>query len=83
MVAELGAPGALAGGVLLLGIVLLIRRCPRALRPAVAACCATGVLMAFDHYLWTMAPGRVMAWAPLAVVAALGRRMAPYTGDSD
>ena len=43
---------------------------------AVAGCCAVGVLMLLDHYAWTMALGRVIAWAPLAVVAAVGGRMA-------
>jgi hypothetical protein len=51
---------------------MVLRRQPAAL----AGCCALGVLMLLDHYLWTMAPGRVIAWAPLAVVAATGARMA-------
>jgi O-antigen ligase len=76
IVAELGVPGALAGLGLLVGGLLLARRNPRLMAPALAGCCALGVLMLLDHYLWTMAPGRVIAWAPLAVVAAIGGRMA-------
>ena len=76
IVAELGVPGALAGLGLGAGVLLLVRRNPRSMAPAVAGCCALGVLMLLDHYLWTMALGRVMAWAPLAVVAAIGGRMA-------
>jgi O-antigen ligase len=72
IVAELGVPGALAGLVLAGGLLMVLRRQPAAL----AGCCALGVLMLLDHYLWTMAPGRVIAWAPLAVVAATGARMA-------
>jgi hypothetical protein len=33
------------------------------------------VLAMFDHYLWTMPLGRVVAWTPLALVAARGNRM--------
>jgi O-antigen ligase len=76
MVAELGVPGALAGAGLVCGVALLVRRDPRVLAPALAGCCALGVLMLLDHYLWSMAPGRVIAWAPLAVVAAVGGRLA-------
>jgi hypothetical protein len=72
IVAETGVPGALAGLALAVGVLLVARRSPAAL----AGCCALTVLMLLDHYLWTMAPGRVIAWAPLAVVAALGGRMA-------
>jgi O-antigen ligase len=76
IVAELGVPGAVAGVALVAGIGLLTKRHPRAMAGAVAGCCALTVLMLLDHYLWTMAPGRVIAWAPLAVVAAVGARMA-------
>jgi O-antigen ligase len=76
IVAELGVPGALAGASLVLGLALLAWRDPRTLAPGLAVCCTLGVLMLLDHYPWTMAPGRVIAWAPLAVVAALGSRMA-------
>jgi O-antigen ligase len=72
IVAETGVPGALAGLALVLGVLVVARRNPAVL----PGCCALGVLMLLDHYLWTMAPGRVIAWAPLAVVAALGGRMA-------
>lgn len=74
--AEMGVPGVLAGAILVGGVALFVRRNPRATAAALAACCAMGVLMLLDHYLWTMAPGRVIAWAPLAVVAATGGRMA-------
>jgi O-Antigen ligase len=72
IVAEMGIPGALAGLALTLGLLIVLRRNPA----AVAGCCAVGVLMLLDHYAWTMALGRVIAWAPLAVVAAVGGRMA-------
>jgi O-antigen ligase len=72
IVAEMGVPGALAGLALTVGLLLVLRRNPAAL----AGCCALGVLMLLDHYAWTMALGRVIAWAPLAVVAAIGGRMA-------
>jgi O-antigen ligase len=72
IVAEMGVPGALAGLVLAVGLLLGLRRNPAGL----AGCCALGVLMLLDHYAWTMALGRVIAWAPLAVVAARGSRMA-------
>jgi O-Antigen ligase len=72
IVAETGVPGAVAGLLLGGGVLLVTRRNPAAL----AGCCAVGVLMLLDHYLWTMALGRVIAWAPLAVVAAVGARMA-------
>jgi O-antigen ligase/polysaccharide polymerase Wzy-like membrane protein len=74
--AETGLPGLLAGACLVFGLFVFGRRDPRRAGPALAACCAIGVLMLLDHYLWTMAPARVIAWAPLAVVAATGGRMA-------
>jgi O-antigen ligase len=72
IVAEMGIPGALAGLILAFGVLLGLRRNPAGL----AGCCALAVLMLLDHYPWTMALGRVIAWAPLAVVAAIGGRMA-------
>ena len=77
IVAEMGIPGAVAGLALTVGLLLALRRNPAGL----ASCCALAVLMLLDHYAWTMALGRVIAWAPLAVVAAMGGRMAPYRSE--
>jgi hypothetical protein len=78
VVAELGLPGAAAGLLLVGAIADLARRDPIATRPALAACVTIGVLMLLDHYTWTMPPGRVLAWVPLAVLAAARTRMAPF-----
>ena len=39
-------------------------------RVATAALVALVVLSMLDHYLWTMPPGRVIGWLPLALLAA-------------
>jgi hypothetical protein len=68
--AELGLPGLAALVVLGLGATQVVRRHGRLDVPIVATCLALLVLSMLDHYLWTMPLGRVIAWAPFALIAA-------------
>ena len=68
--AELGLPGIAALALLVWGMLGTLRTDGRLDVAATAACLALVCLAMLDHYLWTMPPGRVLAWLPLALVAA-------------
>jgi hypothetical protein len=72
---ELGLPGALALALLAIAIGRLIFVEPHTETTVSAVVVAVIVLAMFDHYLWTMPLGRVIAWTPFAVYAARERRM--------
>jgi O-antigen ligase len=59
--AELGVPGliAITGVVISLGRIIIKTQTPRSIL-ASAALIGLGVISLFDHYLWTVAPGRIM-----------------------
>jgi hypothetical protein len=69
ILAELGVPGALALGLLVVGTVRLLRSDGRADVVAIAACLALLAPALLDHYLWTMPPGRTLAWTSFALIA--------------
>jgi hypothetical protein len=79
---ELGAPGILAGLTLLAVSIGAVSRAGPARVPAVAVCCALLVLAMLDHYLWTMPPGRVMAWLSFALVVAQRAQSEPRRAQS-
>jgi hypothetical protein len=66
--AELGVPGVLGLALIVFGIVRILRGLRKTGAAALAACVAVLVLSMLDHYLWTMPLGRVIAWAPLALL---------------
>jgi hypothetical protein len=70
VVAELGLPGLAALALMVLGALGGLRVRGRLDVAAAAACLALVCLAMLDHYLWTMPPGRVLAWVPLALIAA-------------
>lgn len=74
--AELGLPGVLALVLLVFAVVRLIYLESDTERSVLTASIVALVVLAmFDHYLWTMPPGRVIAWTPFALLAARGHRM--------
>jgi hypothetical protein len=72
--AELGLPGILALAVLVFAITRLIFVGSGIEIAVTASVVALIVLAMFDHYLWSMPLGRVMAWTPFAVLAAREHR---------
>jgi hypothetical protein len=74
--AELGLPGVFALALLLFATLRLISLESGA-DVAVTACVVAVIVLAmFDHYLWTMPLGRVIAWTPFALLAARPDRQA-------
>jgi hypothetical protein len=73
---ELGLPGVLAAGVVVVGLVGAIVWRGRLDVAAAAAGLALLVLGMVDHYLWTMPLGRAIAWTGLALLAARGEPLA-------
>ena len=73
--AELGLPGILGAGVIAFATIRVLRAVGRSRpdRAAAAALVAFLVLSMLDHYLWTMPPGRVIAWLPFALLGATPR----------
>jgi len=67
---ELGLPGLVAAFTLAAAVIGVASRRGATGAPLLAVCSAVAVLAMLDHYLWSMPPGRVMAWVPLALVAA-------------
>ncbi len=69
--AELGLPGALILAVILASVAAGILRAPDSPGAAVAAALLIGmfVMALFDHYLWTLAPGRAAVWLALGLWA--------------
>ena len=72
--AELGVPGVLALAVLVFATVRLMFAESDPEARGLACIVALVVLAMFDHYLWTMPLGRVIAWTPFAVLAATEHR---------
>lgn len=79
--AELGVTGVLALAVLVFAMARLLFFASDTDMVVVASLVAVVVLAMFDHYLWTMPLGRVMAWTPLAIAAARGRQTCSGTGN--
>jgi hypothetical protein len=77
--AELGLPGIVAASLVVLGTIRAVRVGSGRDVAALAACLAIAMLAMVDHYLWTMPLGRVIAWTPLALVAALGAANYPVS----
>jgi len=73
--AELGLPGILALAVLVFATMRLIFVGSGPEITVTASVVALIVLAMFDHYLWTMPLGRVIARTPFAVLAAREHRM--------
>ncbi|MBI4494200.1 MAG: O-antigen ligase family protein [Chloroflexi bacterium] len=73
-VAELGLPGALALALAMAGCLVELRRQRGQRVGAAAALAALTVLALLDHYLWTMPPGHVLAWAAASSLWAGGGR---------
>jgi hypothetical protein len=65
--------------VLLFAIMRLIFVESEFERTVAASIVALMVLAMFDHYLWTMPLGRVIAWTPFAVLAAREHRLLGQT----
>jgi O-Antigen ligase len=69
---ELGLPGVVAAGLVVVGVLRAIV-CRGSLDVAAAAAGVALLMLAMvDHYLWTMPLGRVIGWAGLALLAARG-----------
>jgi hypothetical protein len=68
--AELGVPGVLALAVLAFATARFVAESSDGDSVVLACLVAVVVLGIFDHYLWTMPLGRIMAWTPLAIAAA-------------
>jgi hypothetical protein len=66
---ELGLPGLLAAGLIVLGALRVIRAGCQVDVAAAAAALALLLLGMVDHYLWTMPLGRAITWAGLALLA--------------
>jgi hypothetical protein len=79
--AELGLPGVVALMLVVAGVVRTIRS-TRIPAPVVGALFAVFVLGMFDHYLWTMPLGRMIACIPLALLATSPHAPAPTFGGS-
>lgn len=74
VVTELGLFGLLALALGSAGLIVEVRAYRgRAAIAASAGLGALAVLSLTDHYLWTMPLGRILAWAPLALVATAWR----------
>jgi hypothetical protein len=73
--AELGLPGVVALALVLFATVRFISLQAEVEVAVIGAFAALIVLAMFDHYLWTMPLGRVIAWTPFAMLAARGIRM--------
>ncbi len=75
--AELGLPGLAALALLGLGTARAVRGRGRLDVAVLASCLVLLVSSMLDHYLWTMPLGRVIAWAPFALMAAVPRMDRP------
>src|SRR5207253_4537573 len=72
---ELGLPGLLAAGLIVVGALRAILGGEDLDVAAAAGGLALLLLAMVDHYLWTMPLGRVITWAGLALLAT---RPCPY-----
>jgi O-Antigen ligase len=81
---ELGLPGVVAAGLVVVGVLRAIVLRGGLDVAAAAAGLALLVLAMVDHYLWTMPLGRVIGWTGLALLAARGPTTAdPITSKKD
>jgi hypothetical protein len=75
--AELGLPGVFAMGLIVFGTMRLLRAGSSVELLMLGPFLAVIVLAMFDHYLWSMPLGRIIAWTPFALGAARSHRTGP------